>query len=345
MSTPRQAPGDFCWFELATSDQAAAKRFYSAIFGWQAVDSPMAPGEIYTIFKIDGRDAAAGYTLRPGQRAQGVPPNWMVYVLVKNVDDSAARAKRSGGTVLVDPFDVMDAGRMSVIQDPTGGIFCIWQMLKSGGTGIADVPGTAVWVDIGVTDQAKGAKFYSDLFGWKMVEGESMKPASPGGYYHIVNAREMIGGIPPAEYRAPGAPSQWLIYFKVGDCDGTVAKVQSLGGRVVVPTTTMENVRKYAVLADPQGAVFAIVEALAMAKPEAAPKAAAAPRRPPSAPAPATTPARKAAAPRTTTAKATRTKTKKQSKKTRKSASASRTKKGATRKTRSPQRRAGRRKR
>jgi len=266
MSKTQHTPGSFCWFELGTTDQNAAKKFYAAIFGWKPHDSPIGPDEVYTQFKIDGQDAAAGYTLRPDQRAQQVPPHWMPYISTKNTDATTARAKELGGTVVVEPLDVMDYGRMSVIQDPTGAVFCLWQPNKNVGTGVTNVHGTVVWADLSTTDQVNGAKFYSNLFGWTMV-GENMKPAAPGTYFHIVNGKTMIGGVPPAEYRAPGVPSHWLLYYQVDDCDGAVTKTKSLGGHVVVPTMAMGDVRKYAVLADPQGAMFAVVQELGGAEP------------------------------------------------------------------------------
>src|SRR5882724_10661318 len=96
----KHAPGSFCWIELGTTDQAAAKNFYSALFGWSPQDSPMGPGEFYTIFKLEGRDAAAGYTLRADQQSQGVPPHWMPYITVESADQAADTAKQLGGTVL-----------------------------------------------------------------------------------------------------------------------------------------------------------------------------------------------------------------------------------------------------
>src|ERR1700748_1996365 len=111
--------GSFCWVELATTDQAAAKNFYTSLFGWSVTDSPMGPDDLYSIFNIDGRDAAAGYTMRKEDRAQGIPPHWMLYIAVDDADKSVAKAAQAGGTILAPAFDVMDAGRMGVIQDPT----------------------------------------------------------------------------------------------------------------------------------------------------------------------------------------------------------------------------------
>src|SRR5438105_2840990 len=169
----KHAPGSFCWVELGTTDQAAAKTFYSSLFGWTPNDFPMGPGDLYTIFRLDGRDAAAGYTIRPEQRAQGVPPHWMLYIQVESADDAAARAEKLGGKVLAPAFDVMTVGRMAVLQDPTGAIFTAWQPKQHSGIGIAGVPGTLCWADLSTPDPARAREFYSALFGWKIAPGEN----------------------------------------------------------------------------------------------------------------------------------------------------------------------------
>jgi predicted enzyme related to lactoylglutathione lyase len=290
-------PGSFCWFELATSDQAAAKRFYQSVFGWSVEDQPIGPNEMYSLFRIDGKDVAAGYTMRADQKIQGVPPNWMVYVLVANADKATARAKQLGATVHSGPFDVMDAGRMSVIQDPAGAVFCIWQPNKNKGVGLRGEHGTAVWVDLSTPDQARSGKFYSDLFGWKMADGKSMNPARPGDYYHIVNGSDFIGGIQPSTHRDPKMPPFWLTYFDVANADATIKQVASLGGKVIMPAMAMGDVRKFAVLADAQGAVFAIVQELGGEESSAKQAAKAAVKTAPAAKAAATNvPAKKAAA-------------------------------------------------
>jgi predicted enzyme related to lactoylglutathione lyase len=246
--------GSFCWIELATTDQKAAKDFYSSLFGWSPQDSPIGPSEFYTIFKLEGRDAAAGYTLREDQRAHGVPPNWMIYITVDSADQAAAKAKQLGATMVMPPFDVMDLGRMAVIQDPTGAHFCVWQAAKNTGIGIAGVSGSLCWADLSTPDPKRAADFYSALFGWQIMADEKDK----SGYLHIKNGEHFIGGIPPAAHRPQGVPPHWLAYFWVDDVDASAAKAKQMGANLCVLPMTIENVGRMAVIADPQGAVFAI---------------------------------------------------------------------------------------
>ena len=247
-------PGSFCWIELATTDQNAAKNFYGSLFGWVPNDMPMGPDGVYTIFRLNGRDAAAGYTLRADQRSQNVPPHWMLYIAVDNVDASAAKIPQLGGKVILAPFDVFDAGRMAVIQDPTGAYFCIWQPNKNTGTGIGHVHGTLCWADLSTSDVKRASDFYSALFGWQITAD----PKDPSGYLHIKNGEHFIGGIPPAHHRQPGTPPHWLAYFLVDDVDATAKKATDGGAKLFLPPMSMEGVGRFSVIADPQGAVFAI---------------------------------------------------------------------------------------
>jgi len=253
----KHTPGSFCWIELATTDQTAAKSFYASLFGWVANDMPMGPSDFYTIFRLEGRDAAAAYTLRPDQRSQGVPPHWMLYIAVEDADAAAPRATELGGTVVAPPFDVYGAGRMAVLQDPTGAYFCVWQAKESTGIGIAGVDGSLCWADLSTPDRARAEDFYSGLFGWHIGKEDE----EPGhDYWHIKNAEEFIGGLPAATQRNPNAPAHWLAYFLVLDCDASAAKAQQLGAAVYLAPMSIEGTGRMAVLADPQGAVFAIFQ-------------------------------------------------------------------------------------
>jgi uncharacterized protein len=249
-------PGAFCWIELGTSDQAAAKNFYGTLFGWSANDMPMGPEGVYTIFQLEGRDAAAGYTLHP-ERQKGVPPHWMLYIGVANADESAARAAELGAKLLMPPFDVFDAGRMAVVQDPKGAAFCLWQPKGSKGIGIEGVDGTLCWADLMTPDPLHDRQFYADLFGWQVTPG----PDDPHGYLHIKNGERFIGGMPPGALQ-PGVPPHWLIYLLVSNCDASADKAKSLGAHIVFGPSTMGGVGRWAVVADPQGAIFAIFQPL-----------------------------------------------------------------------------------
>jgi predicted enzyme related to lactoylglutathione lyase len=261
MNIDKHKPGSFCWFELATTDQQAAKAFYQSLFGWEASDSPIGPDEVYTIFKSHGRDVGAAHTMRSEQQSQGVPPNWGIYVAVDSADAAAERAQTLGATVLAPPFDVVEHGRMSVLQDPTGAVFSIWQANRHAGTGVSSEPGSVSWADLNTRDQAAAGAFYSDLFGWKMTMGKDMTPAVPGSYYHIVNGSDFIGGVPPAGQGHPHVPPHWMIYIMVTNCAASTAKARDLGAATFVDSMAIGNDGWFSVLQDPQGAVFALHQA------------------------------------------------------------------------------------
>jgi predicted enzyme related to lactoylglutathione lyase len=148
----------------------------------------------------------------------------------------------------------MDAGRMAVIQDPTGAVFCVWQPKKNTGIRIANVHGTLCWADLSTPDAKRASDFYSGLFGWQVAAD----PKDPSGYLHIKNGEHFIGGIPPAAYRPPGVPPHWMAYFQVDDVDATATKAKEMGAKLRLAPMTMEGVGRFSVIADPQGATFAI---------------------------------------------------------------------------------------
>jgi len=247
--------GTFSWIELATTDQTAAKKFYDGLFGWKPADFPMGPEQVYTIFQLDGRDAAAGYTIHGPMAEQKVPPHWGIYVATEDTDATKQKVESAGGKVVAGPLDVYDFGRMAVFMDPAGASFAVWQARKNTGTGITGVPGTLCWADLNTPDQAGAAKFYGAVFGWEADPGQDNS-----GYLHIKNGSEHIGGIPPAHQQNPNAPPHWMPYFLVADCDASVAKAKELGAAVYMEPMTLENVGRFAVIADPQGAAFSVFQ-------------------------------------------------------------------------------------
>ena len=126
--------------------------------------------------------------------------------------------------------------------------------------GIAGVDGTLCWADLSTPDPDRARKFYSDMFGWKFTDDTDDDP--PSGYVHILNGEQPIGGIPPVHFRQPGTPAHWMPYFFTSNCDATAAKAKQLGAKFYMEPTTMENVGRFGVLADPQGAAFSIFQSM-----------------------------------------------------------------------------------
>jgi hypothetical protein len=251
----QHTPGTFSWTDLNTTDQDAAKVFYSGLFGWEITDSPVGPDSVYSMAAVGGRWVAAISPQPQQQRDAGVPPAWNSYITVPDADAAAARAAELGATVHAPPFDVLESGRMAVIQDPQGAWFLIWQPKDHIGAGLVNAPGALAWNELGSPDLDGSAQFYGDLFGWTT---EPFGPGEDMPYLLIKTADgHSNGGIrPPAP---PGTPPFWLVYFACGDLDGTLGRVQELGGTVLVGSTDI-GVAKIAVAQDPQGAVFALYD-------------------------------------------------------------------------------------
>lgn len=256
MATVTQhAPGTFCWPELATTDQQGAKTFYTTLFGWEFSDSDMGGGESYTMLKLAGRDVGALYSMREEQRGQGIPPHWNSYVAVESADQAAAKAKALGGQVLMEPFDVFDAGRMAIVKDPTGAVFCVWQAKAHIGAGVLNELGALCWTELMTTDTGKAGTFYTGLFDWK---AEAM-PMAPMTYTIFKSGTAQAGGMMAITPEMGPVPPHWMVYFAVADCDAAVAKAKGLGAKVAVPPTDAPNVGRFAVLRDPQGAHFSVI--------------------------------------------------------------------------------------
>jgi predicted enzyme related to lactoylglutathione lyase len=251
----QHAPGMFCWFELGTSDTDAAKKFYGQLFGWTANDMPAGPDMIYTMLQIDGKEIGAMYSLSEAHKSQGVPPNWLTYVSVASADESAAKSKELGGTVVMEPFDVLDAGRMALLQDPTGATFAIWQANQSIGARLKDELNSFCWSELATRDTTRATEFYTSLFGWdtKVSEG-------PMAYTEFINNGTPIGGMLSISADWGDVPANWMGYISVDDCDSTADKAKTLGAEIKSPPMDIPHAGRFAVIQDPQGAVFAIIK-------------------------------------------------------------------------------------
>jgi predicted enzyme related to lactoylglutathione lyase len=250
--------GDFCWFELATSDQAAAKKFYAGLFGWTANDNPMGPDSFYTMVQLRGRNVGAAYTL--DQAEQGVPPHWGTYVAVANVDQTIVKAKALGGAVLAGPFDVAEHGRMAVLRDPTGAVISVWQANQHQGVGVWGEVGAFCWSELMTRDTTAATRFYTALFGWetKASEGAGVP------YTHWRNDGADIGGMMAIMEEWGKMPPHWVNYVQVKNCDLAATKATSLGGNICLPPMDIPNTGRFAMLQDPQGAMFSVIALASM---------------------------------------------------------------------------------
>ena len=245
------APGTFCWAELTTSDQDAAKAFYGALLGWEADDRPEGDaGSYYSMQLIDGKPVAAIAAQPQQQRDAGVPPLWNSYISVGSADAVAERAKELGATLHAPPFDVMSVGRMAVVQDPQGAYFMPWEPRDRVGAGLVNQAGALVWNELQSPDLDASAAFYGDLFGWQLEDSSG----GMGRYLMIKNGDSFNGGM---RELTPPSPPNWLVYFGVEDLEQALARLGELGGATIAGPIDIE-VARIAVVADPQGAVFAL---------------------------------------------------------------------------------------
>jgi predicted enzyme related to lactoylglutathione lyase len=244
-------PGTFSWTDLTTSDPDAAKAFYAELFGWEATDNPVGDDAVYSMMSIGDRQVGGISGQRPDQRDAGVPPLWNSYVTVESADAATTRAQELGANVPAPAFDVMDVGRMAVIQDPQGAFFMVWEPKAHIGAGLVNAHGALSWNELAATDIEGAQRFYGDLLGWSYqpMEGSEMP------YSVIMTAAGTSnGGIRPP--MGPEPPS-WLVYFGADDIDATFAQAIELGATSYAEPMDIGG-GKIAVLADPQGAVFAL---------------------------------------------------------------------------------------
>jgi predicted enzyme related to lactoylglutathione lyase len=246
-------PGTFCWAGLATSDPESAKTFYAGLFGWHAEDIEAGAAGAYTALRSGGHDVAILYMQQPEARAAGAPPHWTSYISVDDAETTAARAGELGGAaVFREPFDVLDAGRVAAIRDPTGAIVSLWQPRKRIGATLVNDVGALCWNELATTDVERAKSFFAELLGWEYETNDS-------GSDSIINAGRQNGGIREQTERERGTPPSWLPYFSVESADTAARQAGQLGGRTLLPTTEIHS-GCFAVIADRQGAPFAVFE-------------------------------------------------------------------------------------
>lgn len=250
------------WTDLATTDQDAAKRFYSDLFGWTYEDNAMDDmgGMVYSMAVSDGSYAAAMFTQMEDERQMGIPPHWNVYMTVEEVDAIATRVAENGGTLITpEPFDVYDAGRMVVAQDPTGAIIALWQKKNHIGAGAQREHGSIAWCELLTSDPAAAIEFYKGLLGVDSMTTPGMGDADE---YHLLTLNgEGVAGVMqmPEHLSAMNVPPHWEVYFFVDDLDEAVSKVKAGGGHIALEPMPIPEVGRIAVFMDAQGAAVGLM--------------------------------------------------------------------------------------
>jgi predicted enzyme related to lactoylglutathione lyase len=248
-------PGKFVWFEHMSSDVPKARKFYEQLFAWHTEVMPMGDKRYSMIH--NGDEGIGGYTESPA----GVPNHWIGYVSVPDVDQTHAAALAAGAKQLMAPTDFGPVGRGSAIKDPTGAPFCLW---KSADADRPDAPQTPVgswcWNELWTRDEQTALAFYEKVFGYTH---DTMDMGEQGTYYMLKKDGISRAGLMRSV--EPKAPSMWLPYVAVADCDATAEKAKSLGGQVVYAPHDIPNVGRFSVLVDPLGAAVAIIKLAPMA--------------------------------------------------------------------------------
>jgi uncharacterized protein len=240
------------WVDLAVDDPAAASAFYAALFGWTYLEqAPETEG--YRIALLDGQMAAG---IGPKPQGMPMPSSWTTYLAADDADAIAEKAQAAGGTVIAPAFDVMDAGRMAVIADPTGGVFGLWQTKAHPGATIYNQPGAYVWNELHTRDVASAEAFYTSVFDYTIT---AMDPTAPDTYktFTVPGGADVAGGI-ANDAAEPGEGAYWLTWFAVEDADASVAQATGLGASVML--APMDSpVGRMAVIAGPQGEAFGLI--------------------------------------------------------------------------------------
>ncbi len=242
-------PGTPCWVDLGVTDIPKARAFYSALFGWEIRDTPPEAGG-YVMGEIGGLPVAG-----IGQSQGDMPIFWTTYLATEDADKTAEAIKAAGGQVMMDPFDVMDVGRMFIAVDPGGAFFGVWQARSHTGARRANEPGSLIWSENMSRDFEANKAFYGSVFGYHFGD-----IGAPGMNYSTLDIDgRPVGGIGEIGADQPAElPASWGTYFAVADTDAAMARVVELGGRVIAPAWDSPYGRM-GVVADDQGAVFSVM--------------------------------------------------------------------------------------
>jgi uncharacterized protein len=264
-------PGVPCWVDTSQPDPQAALGFYGGLFGWEFenVIPADSPGD-YFIARLGGGTVAAVGSIPEGLPATAM---WNSYVWVESADETASKARAAGGGVPMEPFDVMDAGRMAVLTDREGAAFCVWQARNHQGARIVNEPGSLAFNGLHTRDLEGAKSFYGSVFGWTTLVldgaemwtlpgyGDYLERENPGLREQVAaiggpaGFEDVVASINPIPDDQPDTQPHWSVTFSAADADLTAAKAAELGGKVIVPPFDAPWSR-LTIISDPQGATF-----------------------------------------------------------------------------------------
>ncbi|MGB0952880.1 MAG: VOC family protein [Planctomycetota bacterium] len=257
VAPPETRFGDFCWAEHASAAPEEAKSFYASLFGWQEADLPAAPVPGYAILALEQQWMAGVWPFTEEQQAAGHPSRWIPFVRVADLAKSLAKIVKRKGRVQGGKRAVPGFGRAAVVKDPQGVVLALWQPDPLPAADYVGSPGQPCWFELGCPDAVSAARFYADVFGW------DVQPAGADGvddYWIIRNQGLVIGGLQEMGEAFGGAPAHCTMFLAVRDCDETILDAKDAGAFVAVVPTDIPGVGRQAVLEDPSGAMFGILE-------------------------------------------------------------------------------------
>jgi predicted enzyme related to lactoylglutathione lyase len=246
----------FVWYELMTTDTKAAETFYRDAVGLGAKDAAV-PGMNYTLLTKGETHIAGVMDLPADAKKMGMPPNWIGYVAVDDVDAAAGRVKQLGGSVHAEPRDIPNVGRFAIVADPQNVVVALFKSSSPAQQSTADTmsPGHIGWHELMAVDWEKAWSFYSEMFGWQKADAMDMGPM--GKYQLFTAGAHPIGGMfnKPPEVPVPF----WLYYFNVGDIDAAAGRVTAGNGKILNGPMEVPGGQWIVQCMDPQGAMFALV--------------------------------------------------------------------------------------
>ena len=254
MEHPNGTPA---WIDLITTDRPAAQAFYGAVFDWTFEEQIVDNAVVYVIARHNQREVA-GIAARTAQEtAVGIPSAWNLFFATDDIAKTCAHAISLGATLHTAPFGNPAVGKLAVLADPTGALFCLWQGNAHLGMTTMDMANTFTWCECLTRDPHRATTFYEDLFGWKT----EVSRESDLEYALCRRDGQTIAGIMEMPAGLEGVPANWMVYFATPNCEATLERIEEHGGsRLAEPMEV--GTGRFAVAADPDEAVFGIIEPL-----------------------------------------------------------------------------------